>query len=377
MGEVGGLYDARLEVLADAALVEAHLAGWAAQRSLAPSGPWRRVYGKLRPGHSPWARLVYEAAGAPTVQVSLLESDDPETEAPPGSLPAGVLGRLQILPCADDPALPGLPAVLAALDDPRVVRYHPGQRCMVHGGAGVSARYVKVFSDEVDDQREARARWAASVSGALSFAVAEPHGWDAQSRSSWYGVVPGGPVSRGLMGPQGRELARRVGAAVGELASGRLRPGRRVDASAPLARTGRGLARAAAATPGLPAGLRRAGDSFLRAHQRLGERPLVPVHGAAHLGQWLGDGDGDGAGPTSSASSSTPGTSAWPGSPGRRRRSVPRPGGGRPHASRTSRTRWPGSRRAESAHHRRCSPTRVRAVHSGHAEGSAAPIACH
>jgi hypothetical protein len=292
MGEVGGLYDARLEVLADAALVEAHLAGWAAQRSLAPSGPWRRVYGKLRPGHSPWARLVYEAAGAPTVQVSLLESDDPETEAPPGSLPAGVLGRLQILPCADDPALPGLPAVLAALDDPRVVRYHPGQRCMVHGGAGVSARYVKVFSDEVDDQREARARWAASVSGALSFAVAEPHGWDAQSRSSWYGVVPGGPVSRGLMGPQGRELARRVGAAVGELASGRLRPGRRVDATAQLARTGRGLARAAAATPGLSAGLRRAGDSLLRAHQRLGERPLVPVHGAAHLGQWLVDGDG-------------------------------------------------------------------------------------
>jgi hypothetical protein len=105
----------------------------AAQRSLAPPGPWRRVYGKLRPSRSPWARLVYEAAGAPMVQVRLLEDDDPEIEAPPGSLPAGVLGRLQIVPCADDPALPGLPSVLATLDHPRRARPPGGE---VHGPRG-------------------------------------------------------------------------------------------------------------------------------------------------------------------------------------------------------------------------------------------------
>jgi len=286
MSGVRGPYRDRLEVLAGAGLVEAHLAEWAARRSLVPSGPWQRLHGKLRPGRTPWAVLVYEAVGAPTVQVRLLEVA-PGAEHLPVSRPAGRLGRLQVLACAEDPALPGLAEVLAGLDDPRVVRYHPGQRCTVRGGAGASARYVKVLSEEVDDQREARARWAASVAGELSFAVAEPHGWDARSRSSWYGVVPGGPVSPSLLGSSGVELACRVGACLGELASGQLRPARRTDATTQLARTGRALARAAAAAPGLSAGLRRAADSLSRAHDRLGERPLVPVHGAAHLGQWL------------------------------------------------------------------------------------------
>jgi len=289
MSGMAGPYRDRLGVLASAGLVEAHLTAWATQRSLAPSGPWRRAYGRLRPGHSPWALLVYEAPGAPTVQVRLLEHVGPGAQAPPGSLAAGDLGRIQILFCREDPALPGLRGVLAALDDARVVRCHPGQRCTVLGGAGASARYVKVFSDEVDDQREARARWTAAVSGALSFAVAEPHGWDARSRSSWYGVVRGEPVDSALLGPHGMELARQVGACLGELALGRLRPGRRADASVQLVRTGRGLARAVAASPGLSAGLRRAADALSQAHERLDERPLVPVHGAAHLGQWLVD----------------------------------------------------------------------------------------
>ena len=96
-----------------------------------------------------------------------------------------------------------------------------------------------------------RARWAASVSGALSFAVAEPHGWDERSRSSWYGVVPGGPVHPRLFGPQGAQLAHQVGASLGQLAVAELRPTRRVDATGQLARTERGLARAAAAIPAL------------------------------------------------------------------------------------------------------------------------------
>jgi Ser/Thr protein kinase RdoA (MazF antagonist) len=47
-----------------------------------------------------------------------------------------------------------------------------------------------------------------------------------------------------------------------------------------------------AATPALAPGLRRAADSLTRVHERLDPRPLVPVHGAAHLGQWLVDDTG-------------------------------------------------------------------------------------
>jgi hypothetical protein len=288
MGGVRGPYRDRLEVLVAGGVVEAELASWTAQHSIEALGPWRRVYGKLRPQRSPWAVLVYEAEGAPTVQVRLLE-DSGGADGSPGSRPTGGLGRVEVVSCAADPRLPGLPAVLAALDNPRVVRYHPGGRCTVHGSTGGSPRYVKVLFDDVDDQQEARARWAASASGALSFAVAEPHGWDAESRSSWYGVVPGVPVSQRLFDPDAIQLTRRIGEALGEIASSSLRPSRRDDATVQLARTQRGLARAAIAAPGLAVGLRKAGESLARAHGRLGARPLVPIHGAAHLGQWLVD----------------------------------------------------------------------------------------
>ena len=292
MSGVGGPYRDRLAVLAAGEAVEARLAAWAAERSIERLGPWRRVYGKLRPQRSPWAVLVYQAVGAPTVQVRLLEGSDPGAKGSSGSAPDDGLGRVDVVSCAEDPALPGLPAVLAALDTPRVVRYHPGDRCTVHGGSGPSARYVKVFSDAGDDQQASRGRWAASVSGALSFAVAEPHGWDASSRSSWYGVVPGVPVSPSLLGHARIDVARQIGACVGQLASAPLRPNRRDDASVQLARTKRGLARGAAATPALAEGLRRAADVLTRAHERLAVRPLVPIHGAAHLGQWLVDDTG-------------------------------------------------------------------------------------
>ena len=88
------------------------------------------------------------------------------------------------------------------------------------------------------------------------------------------------------------QLARQVGASLGQLATATVRPSQADDATGQLARTKRALARAAAAAPALAPGLRRASDSLTRAHDRLGARPLVPVHGAAHLGQWLVDDTG-------------------------------------------------------------------------------------
>lgn len=289
----GGPYRDRLEVLAGDGVVEGHLDAWASrQRCDDRLGSWRRVYAKLRPQRSPWAVLVYQAADGRTVQVRLLETTDRRAHVSDAVEQVGGLGPVEVLPCEEDPALPGLAAVLAALETPRVARYHPGNRCTVRGGTGPAARFVKVFADPADDQEEVRARWDASASGALSFAVAEPHGWHEESRSSWYGVVPGEPAKPRLLGAQGADLARQVGASLGELAVAGLEPRRTDDEASRLARTELALARAAAATPALASDLHRASDALTRAHARLAPRRLVPVHGAAHLGQWLVDDTG-------------------------------------------------------------------------------------
>lgn len=285
-------YRRRLERLADGA-VEPYLDAWAARRSVRVAGPWSRSYGKLRPGRSPWALLVYDAAGAPTVSARLLEPDTGRVVAGPDDVvDAGDLGRVEVVACTEDPALPGLAEVMASLESPRVARYHPGDRCTVRGGSGPEARFVKVFSgaaEEVDDQEDARHRWAAARSGLLSFAVAEPHGWQERTRSSWYGVVPGSPLEPHLSGREAPDLVRRVGDSLGELAVSGLRPARVDDASHQLARTRRQLGRAAEAVPTLAEDLDRVLDRLSRAHGVLGPRPLVPIHGAAHLGQWLVD----------------------------------------------------------------------------------------
>ena len=130
-------------------IIEASLDAWAAAQG-EPTGQWRRVFGRLEPGRSPWAVLAYEAAGGPTVRVLLGEPEPGES-----------LGPVEIARCTADPALPGLAPTLAALDRAEVVRYRPGNRCTVRGRAGGAVRYVKVLARTSDDQTDARALWAA------------------------------------------------------------------------------------------------------------------------------------------------------------------------------------------------------------------------
>ena len=161
----------RVAALAGGA-VEARLDAWVTQHG-EPIGRWRRVFGRLEPGRTPWAVLAYEADGGPTVRVLLGE---PAAGEP--------LGPVEIARCTADPALPGLAPTLAALDRAEVVRYRPGNRCTVRGRCGGSVRYVKVLARATDDQTDARALWAAG----LPFAVAEPRGWDPRRRASrWPG----------------------------------------------------------------------------------------------------------------------------------------------------------------------------------------------
>lgn len=275
-------YRARLELLATPGVVETQLDEWAAAHGSPSGGSWRRTYGRLSRDPSTWAVLAYESDQGPTVRVALRDAPTP-TEP---------LGRVEITPCEADPALPGLAHVLSRLTDPVVVRYRPGSRCTVRGGHGAAARYVKVVAGQPDEQVDAENLWAAAGAGLLPFAVAEPHGCDASTASSWYGVVPGRPLAPDLLGADGADAAGRVGAALGALAAAAVVPTRRDGPADQLARTRRTLARAAAVVPALEAGLTGAAGMLERAHRRLPHRRLVPVHGTPHAKQWLVDGSG-------------------------------------------------------------------------------------
>lgn len=289
MRRVRTAYSDRLDLLARGGVVENQLAAWSAERRR-PVHRWFRTRGRLYPGGSPWAVLVYDADDGSTVQVRLHDSTTARSGAHhEGWLPAGPLGWMEVVTCEADPRLPGLSTVLHELEGSQVVRYHPGNRCTVRGITASGPCFVKVLADLVDDQAEARARWDAATSGAFSFAVAEPLGWDERTQSSWYGVVPGRPLVDVLAGPRGTESGFHVGQALGELAVSSLQPGNTADATCQLVRTRRALARAAVAVPGLAEDLRSVADALAQMHGRLSPRGLVPVHGAAHIGQWLVD----------------------------------------------------------------------------------------
>jgi hypothetical protein len=171
--------------------------------------------------------------------------------------------RLVAADVADDPALPGLRAVLAA--GAEIVRYHPRRRCTVRDGE----RFGKVGAGG-ELLAKQQLLWAHRHE--LGFAVAEPLGYDEATRTLWLGAVPGGPV------PLDAALAERMGAALATLARSRLRPPPR----APARDAARELIRR---VPAL-----RARVEALATGVRPG--PPRPVHGAPHPPQWLMSGDG-------------------------------------------------------------------------------------
>ena len=102
------------------------------------------------------------------------------------------------LDVADDPALPGLRAALAA--GAEIVRYHPHLRCTVRLGE----RYGKVLSDDSGPALLAAQRELWAHRDELGFAVAEPLSYDEATRTVWLGAVRGEPVvSRRRRWPSG------------------------------------------------------------------------------------------------------------------------------------------------------------------------------
>src|SRR3954451_20551688 len=143
-----------------------------------PFGLGTRRYGRFFPDREPFAVLTYEAAGR-VRRVEVFRD------------------RHEISDAADDPALPGLRAALAA--GAEIVRYHPGRRCTLRLGD----RFAQVAPEPPAVWRAQQELWARRDE--LGFAVAEPLGLEGDT--VWLGAVPGEPAPLAAAGRMGAGLA--------------------------------------------------------------------------------------------------------------------------------------------------------------------------
>jgi hypothetical protein len=162
------VYRARLEALADRTVLTVSLDAWCERTGVGGVGDgWRQDYGRFYPGQDPWAVLVFEA-GPLVLRVAVHEEPAADRVAVDG------VGHVRISGFEEDRELPGLPAVLAALVDVRVVRYRPGKRCTLAGSVDGERRFAKVVPDPSPLHRDAVELWRAGGRDELAFAVAEP-----------------------------------------------------------------------------------------------------------------------------------------------------------------------------------------------------------
>jgi len=204
------------------------------RRALGLDGDWRRAYARFFPDEEPFAVLTLQS------RERMLRVD--------------VFDGLRFV--GTDVTAPA---------GAEIVRYHPGRRCTVRAGDRFGK--IGVGPELLDAQREL---WEHRHE--LGFAVAEPLGYDPQTRTLWLAAVGGAEAD---LTP---ELAERMGAALATLHRSDVRPAaRRVppDAAKELIRR-------------VPA-LRERVEELLSDPPPPG--PPRPIHGAPHPPQWLLDGD--------------------------------------------------------------------------------------
>ncbi|MFN8058311.1 MAG: phosphotransferase [Vicinamibacterales bacterium] len=255
---------------------------------------WRRTHGRFLPGGAPYATLLLEAADPQRlVSLACFVDESVPVGADRTTVRAPGLGWVRVDSFPSDAALTTLGTVWTPEAPCRVMRYRPGKRCTLRFDGPGGPTFVKVFADDSGAvlQEDARRLWRAARAGRLGFEMPEPLGWDATRRALSQKAVPGSPLLTRLGAATGGELAEAMGRALATLVRAGATPSLRFDADVQRARSRRYLAEIASRVPAAAA----AADAFLArldtAHAALEPRPLVPIHGAPHVNQWLLDGD--------------------------------------------------------------------------------------
>jgi hypothetical protein len=288
-------FGTRLAALADDAASLAVIDRAGRERDWWPYGQsWSRTYGRFQPHQTGYANLLFETRRTPQAIVGL-EISDRRAEVGDGerhTLHDDLLGWVRLTRFPADPALTTLPAVLAQAPRAAVVRYRPTRRCTIRVEEGDSIRFVKVFPDQ-DGARihaEGLELWKASARGELGFAVARPDRWDPVARALWQHRVPGLPLVSRLLGPDGDQVADRIGRATASLTRSGFRPVQVFDGGAQMVRSARGVAELSRYVPALAGRAQKLLRQLSAIHAAAEARALRPIHGAPHANQWLEDG---------------------------------------------------------------------------------------
>jgi len=260
-------------------------------------GEWRRLYARFHPDRAPFAMLVLTRSGEgrQIVRLDAFEERPAPRFAHEAVVESGA-GWMRVAAFPSDPALRSLGALLAREEEHAVVRYRPYRRCTLRFDGADGVRYAKVFADRRAERIHAGGVdfWAAAERGELAFAVPRPYRYERRTRTVWQSSVSGQPAWLGLSGPGGMDLARRMGQALASLAASRVSPPGVLTAPSLVPRAARLAAELVRRVPKLEPD---AGRLLGWLHRELAKprvRPLVPVHGSPHPGQWLYEGLGVG-----------------------------------------------------------------------------------
>jgi phosphotransferase family enzyme len=255
---------------------------------------WFRLYERFDPHQSPYASMVHATQGAPQTicYVEVFESR-PETHGRSWIVFDADIGWIKVRQFPNDEVLTTLQAVVSSASNPVVVQYWPQRRCTIRSCRDGVTRFAKVYPKKylrnnrgMQLQVHAEALWDAAESGRLNVAVAKPAHWDSESRSLWQDELAGQPAESTLL-QSGECLASRMGRAAASLPSCGVQPTRRIDGAEQMKDStaiGKELSRR---LPSKNLIITVLLDALELLHAGANFRPLRPVHGDMHAGQWL------------------------------------------------------------------------------------------
>jgi Phosphotransferase enzyme family len=291
VGEIHARFGDALTLLGDVDAVVAKLDGADDQPEWWPAGAsWKRTFGRFEPDRPAMATLSLERIDGPQtiVLVKVYAEQAPETSGV-WAVPLAGVGTAHVRRFPDDPSLPTLARVVDA-PGVQIVRYRPEKRCTLRVDGADGPEWVKVFTDDrgAGIHRATVALWDAAQRGQLEVAVAPPVRFDAATRSVWQGHVAGTMITKRLFSEEGPALARRLGAALGSIASITATPELRFDGAVQLDRSRRYAETIRRVIPELSAQLDAVVQGLERLHASAQGRAR-PIHGAPHPEQWLDD----------------------------------------------------------------------------------------
>ncbi len=258
---------------------------------------WFRLHEKFAPHQSPFAVMVLATKSARQAICHVEVFDrQPDPQGCTWSVYEVGIGWIRVSPFPKDDVLTTLPAVVSSTPNPTVVQYWPQRRCTIRSGHDGGVRFVKVYPRKyLRNNRgmrlhvNAQALWHAAQSGKLRVAVAKPAHWDSESRSLWQDELAGQPAEDALLRHGGEGLAGRMGNAAASLTRCGVEPARRMDGREQMkdsAAYGKELSQR---LPGKTLIISVLLEALENLHAAVDPRPLCPIHGDMHAGQWLFD----------------------------------------------------------------------------------------